>query len=164
MARTIKEGKELVPTLSDNTKTKLKKYNKERKVIRWMWWAMRVLQRKNKTSFITDNCAYGNKHLVIEVVKVGNGAAFRSAACAGCAGGKLLIKGIEEGTLEYNKESPVDCAILQECWLISNKPVRPGEIVKLPVVRELDKDRRIDNVVSAFMNTTSGTSTNIYGV
>jgi len=105
---------------------------KETKLDRHKLWAEKIMCHRGKyTDLFT--CAYGNTHRVgTNIQKVGNLYSFKSVGCSGCPIGVYLV-----GKPPYDKQKLVhpdrsQCFILNEVWLLTDKPVKPGDIISLP--------------------------------
>jgi hypothetical protein len=106
-----------------NVKRTFRKHN-------WTIWACNLLRRR-KIAAWPDFCGMGQKHLVgTDIIKVGNGCAFKSLACDGCSHGKLLLddpqKQVRDQVIKDNQAS---CQYLVYYYIPYKDKVKPGDIV-----------------------------------
>jgi hypothetical protein len=142
-------GKKSLGKLSSAMIGKKAGLTKEMKKDRHKLWAERIMCHRGKYTDIFI-CAYGNAHRVGDkVLKVGNLSAFKSTACSGCRPGDLLLG---KASIKAKPECPSrsQCLLLDKIWLITDKSIKPGDLVTLPrSIPERNVKARMKNAVQS---------------
>jgi hypothetical protein len=120
----------------------------QRKQKKWVTWAVKHLQQRGKKAETNLFCGPGNIHLVgPKQTKIGNGQAFKSLACSGCASGRRvllkfgitfphpygyygeqIVRSVDQKTLKSVQTLP--CYLCQEFFIVTRLQVKEGDIIK----------------------------------
>lgn len=103
---------------------------KTTKRLRWLQWVANVATNRGLVTCL-HHCAYGQTHRVAEVHPIGSAFVFKSSSCSGC---------------------PVPCILIEQGFMVSEKPLQVGEEIKLPQYSAPNIDTRVNNTFKQLMD------------